>query len=152
MSSGPGASPSKRINTTCSSRASSTSRSPRLKSCAARFAVPAGTLLGTGMIAGYLFALHNLDLSVPDARTVALTSLIVGGIYLILALEAGGSRTRSTLVTAMCACMLGLYVAAFLVTPVRHFFALTVPSVVMVLTALLASAVSIVDTGAVPVT
>jgi cation-transporting P-type ATPase E len=110
----------------------------------ARFAVPAGTLLGTGMLAAYLFAVHDLDLSVPDARTVALTSLIVGGIYLILALEAGGSRTRSTLVTAMCGCMLGLYVGAFVVTPARHFFALTVPSGVMVLTALLASAVSIV--------
>ena len=30
----------------------------------ARFAVPAGVMIGTGVVAGYLFALHDLDLSV----------------------------------------------------------------------------------------
>ena len=43
-------------------------------SCAAslRLAVPAGVMVGTGVVAGYLFALHDLDLSVADSRTVAL--------------------------------------------------------------------------------
>ena len=71
----------------------------------ARFAVPAGVVTGTGLVAGYLFAVHDLDLSVPDARTVALTTLMVTGLYLVMALEAGGSRRRSTLVAAMCAVM-----------------------------------------------
>ena len=62
------------------------------------------------VVAGYLFALHDLDLSVADARTVALTTLVACGLYLVLALEAGGSRKRSTLVAGMCAVMGGLYV------------------------------------------
>jgi len=49
---------------------------------------------------------------VADARTVALTTLIANGLYLVMALEAGGSRRRSTLVAGMCAVMAGLYVAA----------------------------------------
>ncbi|MGH2876604.1 MAG: HAD-IC family P-type ATPase, partial [Solirubrobacteraceae bacterium] len=69
----------------------------------ARFAVPAGAVIGTGLVAGYLFALHDLDLPVEQARTAGLTTLIVGGLYLVMALEAGGSRTRSTLVAGMCA-------------------------------------------------
>jgi cation-transporting P-type ATPase E len=109
----------------------------------ARFAIPAGVLVGTGLVAGYLFALHDLDLSVPNARTVALTTLIANGLYLVMALEAGGSRRRSTLVAGMCAVMAGLYVGAVLIPATRSFFALTVPGPEMIVTALAASAVSI---------
>ena len=108
-----------------------------------RFAVPAGTVLGTGLVAGYLFARHDLDLSVGDARTVALTTLILGGLYLVMALEAGGSRRRSGLVAGMCAVMAGLYVGALVISPIRSFFALTVPDAGMLATALLAAAMSI---------
>ena len=62
----------------------------------ARFAIPAGVLIGTGLVAGYLFARHDLDLSIADSRTVALTTLVANGLYLVMALEAGGSRRRST--------------------------------------------------------
>ena len=55
----------------------------------ARFAIPAGVLVGTGLVAGYLFSVHDLNLSVADARTVALTTLIANGLYLVMALEAG---------------------------------------------------------------
>jgi magnesium-transporting ATPase (P-type) len=109
----------------------------------ARFAVPAGVMIGTGVVAGYLFAVHDLDLSVADARTVALSTLIVGGLYLVLALEAGGSRKRSALVGAMCAVMGGLYIAALLLPASRSFFQLSVPSAGMIATALLASSASI---------
>jgi cation-transporting P-type ATPase E len=109
----------------------------------ARFAIPAGVLVGTGLVAGYLFARHDLDLSVPDARTVALTTLIANGLYLVMALEAGGSRRRSTLVAGMCTAMAGLYVAALVIPAGRNFFALTVPGPEMIVTALAASAVSI---------
>jgi cation-transporting ATPase E len=109
----------------------------------ARFAVPAGMVLGTGLVAGYLFALHDLDLSIPDARTVALTTLVASGLYLVIALEAGGSRRRSTLVAGMCAAMAALYVAALLIPGTRRFFALTAPDPGMILTALVASGVSI---------
>jgi magnesium-transporting ATPase (P-type) len=109
----------------------------------ARFSVPAGVIVGTGVVAGYLFALHTLSLSVPDSRTVALTTLIACGLYLVMALEAGGSRRRSTLVAGMCAVMGALYVAALLIPSTRSFFALTLPDAGMVATSLLASAVSI---------
>lgn len=109
----------------------------------ARFAVPAGVVIGTGLVAGYLFALHDLDLSVADARTVALTTLIANGLYLVMALEAGGSRRRSTLVAGMCAVMAGLYVAALLIPESRSFFDLTLPDAGMLVTAIVASAVSV---------
>ena len=109
----------------------------------ARFAVPAGVMIGTGVVAGYLFALHDLDLSVADSRTDALTTLVMSGLYLVLALEAGGSRKRSALVGGMCAVMGGLYVVALLLPATRSFFELTVPSAGMVATALLASSASI---------
>ena len=38
-----------------------------------------------------------------DSRTVAVTILVACGLYLVMALEAEGSRRRSTLVAAMCA-------------------------------------------------
>ena len=109
----------------------------------ARFAVPAGALLGSGLVGGYLFALHDLDLSVADARTVAVTVLVACGLYLVMALEAEGSRRRSTLVAGMCAALAGLYVLALLIPFVRNFFNLTVPDAGMLLTALAASAITI---------
>ena len=109
----------------------------------ARFAVPAGALLGIGVVAGYLFALHDLDLSVTDSRTVAVTILVACGLYLVMALEAEGSRRRSTLVAGMCAVLGGLYVAALLIPATRSFFALTVPTAEMIATAAIASAVAI---------
>ena len=109
----------------------------------ARFAVPAGAVLGAGLVAGYLFALHDLDLSVADARTVAVTILVACGLYLVMALEAEGSRRRSTLVAGMSAVLAGLYVVALLLPATRRFFELTVPDVGMIVTSVLASAVAI---------
>jgi cation-transporting P-type ATPase E len=109
----------------------------------ARFAVPAGAVLGVSVVAGYLFALHDLDLSVADARTVAVTILVTGGLYLIMVLESEGSLRRSTLVATMCAVLGGLYVAALVIPTTRSFFALTSPDPGMLATALLASAVAL---------
>lgn len=109
----------------------------------ARFAVPAGVVLGTGVVAGYLFALHDLGEPVADARTVALTTLVVSGLYLVMALEAGGSRRRSTLVGGMCVVMAALYVTALLLPATRRFFALAVFDPGMLATAALASATSV---------
>jgi magnesium-transporting ATPase (P-type) len=109
----------------------------------ARFAVAAGFVIGTGLIAGYLFALHDLDLAIGDARTVALTTLVATGLYLVMALEAGGSVRRSTAVAGMCAVMAGLYVLALIIPATRSFFELTTPDARMVLTAVAASALSI---------
>ena len=110
----------------------------------ARFAVPAGAVLGVGVISGYLFALDDLDLSVLDSRTVAVTTLVAAGLYLVIALEAQGSRRRSTLVAAMCTVLGGLYVVALSIPATRSFFELTVPSIGMVATAMLGAAIAIV--------
>ncbi len=118
-------------------------RPERFASRAARFAMPAGTVLGAGIVAGYLFALHDLDLSLADARTVAVTTLIAGGLYLVLALETEGSWRRSTLVAGMCAVLAGLYVLALLLASTRRFFELTAPDAGMLATAGLASALTI---------
>jgi cation-transporting ATPase E len=109
----------------------------------ARFAVPAGAVLGAGVMAGYLFALHDLDLSLRDARTVAVTILIAGGLYLVMALEAEGSRRRSALVAGMCAALAGIYVAVLLIPGTREFFELTPPDAGMIATSVMVSAITI---------
>jgi cation-transporting ATPase E len=109
----------------------------------ARFAVPAGSVLGVGVVAAYLFALYDLNLSVRDSRTVAVTTLVAGGLYLVMALEAQGSRRRSTIVAVMCAALGGLYVGALAIPATRSFFELTVPSAGMAATALVGAAVAV---------
>jgi len=118
-------------------------RPERFVRSVARFAVPAGVVVGTGVLAGYMFALHDLDLAVPDARTVAVTILVVCGLYLVIALEAEGSVRRSTLVAGMCAVLAGAYVVALLLGATRGFLALTIPDIGMILTAAVSSAASI---------
>jgi magnesium-transporting ATPase (P-type) len=118
-------------------------RQRRFVRTVARFATPAGVMLGTGTIAAYLFALHDLDVPVRDARTVAVTVVIVCGLYLVLALEGEGSRRRSTLVSVMCAALAGAYVAILLLPATRSFFALTQPDAAMITTAVAASGLTI---------
>src|SRR5206468_1700892 len=89
------------------------------------------------------FALHDLDLPVADSRTVAVTTLVVCGLYLVLALEAGGSRKRSAVVGGMCAVLGSFYVIALLLPVTQAFFELTLPSPGMVATAIVASLASI---------
>lgn len=118
-------------------------QTPGFVRAVSRFAVPAGFVTGTGLLSSYLFARHNLDQSVPQARTIALTTLVVVGLYLVMALEAGGSRRRSGLVAGMCAVMAGIYVVALLLPWARHFFEMSTPTVAIIVTALVASAISI---------
>jgi cation-transporting P-type ATPase E len=109
----------------------------------ARFAVPAGTIAGTGTIAGYLFALHDLDYSVVRSRTVAATALVAVGLYLVLVLEATGSKRRSALVGTMCAALAGVYAAVWLLPATRSFFQLAPPTPGVLATALAAAALAI---------
>jgi magnesium-transporting ATPase (P-type) len=109
----------------------------------ARFAIPAGALTGVGVVAGYLFARHDLDLSLNDSRTVAVTVLVVCGLYLVLALESEGSRRRSSLVGVMCAVLAAIYVVAILLPAARTFFDLSTLNIGMLLTAVLSSAIAI---------
>jgi cation-transporting P-type ATPase E len=98
----------------------------------ARFAVPAGTAAGLGVISSYLFALNVADLGLLESRTVATTVLIAVGLYLILALEATGPR-RGPAVSVLCAALGGLYLVVLAVPGLRSFFELDVPGLGMVL-------------------
>jgi cation-transporting ATPase E len=100
----------------------------------ARFALPAGTAAGLGVLSSYFFALNVLDLSVYEARTVATTTLVLVGLYLILALEAEGRR-RSSAVALLVLLLLAAYVAVLLVPFARDFFLLAPPSPAIVLPA-----------------
>ncbi|HET6508099.1 MAG TPA: HAD-IC family P-type ATPase [Baekduia sp.] len=117
-------------------------RSPSFVHDVARFAVPSGTLVGVGVLASYLFAIHPLAMGLTESRTVAITVLIVLGLYLILVLEATGLKRR-TIVSVAVAALAGLYVAALALGPTRDFFDLATPNVGIVLTALCGSAFSI---------
>jgi cation-transporting ATPase E len=108
----------------------------------AHFAIPAGTITGIGVLASYLFALHDLGASVAEARTIATGVLVIVGLYLVLAQEAGGRR-RTGAVSGLCAVMAALFVAALLIPAAREFFELAAPSPMLVLTMLAGATVSI---------
>jgi P-type E1-E2 ATPase len=92
----------------------------------ARFAVPAGTAAGLGVLASYLFALNVAGFPLVEARTIATSVLVIVGLYFILALEASG-RTRSAAVTVLCAALLTLYLLVLAYPGTRSFFELDVP-------------------------
>src|SRR5215208_1542196 len=92
----------------------------------ARFAIPAGTAAGLGVLAAYRFALDVAGVPLEEARTVATSVLVLVGLYLVLALEASGRR-RAIAVGALCAALLVVYVAVLAFDGTREFFELVVP-------------------------
>jgi len=107
-----------------------------------RFALPAGTAAGLGVISSYLFSLNVLGVPLRDARTVAVTVVVLVGLYLILALEADGGR-RSAGVSALCLILLAAYVAVLLAPPFRSFFALALPGPAPLAAALAGAALAV---------
>src|SRR5262249_45337917 len=93
-----------------------------------RFAVPAGTAAGLGVVAAYLFALNVVQLPLVEARTVATTVLVATGLYLVLALEGRGAQRRGRIVAGMCGALLLLYVILLALPGARQFFDLSSPS------------------------
>ena len=92
-----------------------------------RFAVPAGVAAGLGVTITYLISVNVFDLGLLQSRTAATSTLIVIGLYLVLALEAT-SRRRARLVGALCACLLAVYVVVLVLPGLRRFFELAVPN------------------------
>ena len=74
----------------------------------ARFAVPAGVAAGLGVTTTYLIAVNVFDLGLLQSRTAATSTLVVIGLYLVLALEATSTR-RARLVGMLCAGLLLVY-------------------------------------------
>ena len=108
-----------------------------------RFAVPAGFIIGVGLLSAYLFSLHDLDLPVESARTVATSVLVIAGLYLIMVLEAGGWR-RDAIVGLLCIALGSIYVLALAFPPARSFFELAPVSWKLAAASLGGAAVSIV--------
>ncbi len=108
-----------------------------------RFAVPAGFIIGVGLLSAYLFSLHDLDLPVESARTVATSVLVIVGLYLIMVLEAGGWR-RDAIVGLLCIALGSIYVLALAFPPARSFFQLAPVSWTLAAASLGGAAVSIV--------
>ena len=78
----------------------------------ARFAIPAGTAAGLGVLSAYHFALNVAGVPLVEARSVATTVLVLVGLYFVYVLEAVGRR-RARWVGGLCAAMLVLYIVAF---------------------------------------
>jgi magnesium-transporting ATPase (P-type) len=91
-----------------------------------RFAVPAGTAAGLGVVASFVFARNVGRLPLAEARTIATTVLVLVGLYLILALEAT-SRPRAAAVGALAGAMLVLYAIVLAAPGLSSFFALDGP-------------------------
>jgi cation-transporting P-type ATPase E len=108
-----------------------------------RFAVPAGTAAGLGVLASFVFSRNVARLPLTEARTIATTVLVLVGLYLILALEAT-SRPRAAAVGGLAAAMLVLYALTLAAPGVRSFFALDVPGPGGVFVALAGAALAVV--------
>jgi cation-transporting P-type ATPase E len=88
-----------------------------------RFAVPAGTFAGIGVLASYLFSLNVAGVPLDEARTAATTVLIAVGLYLVVALEASPGRRRAWVLGLVGALTL-VYLVVVAVGGLRHFFGL----------------------------
>jgi cation-transporting P-type ATPase E len=117
-------------------------RSQRFLFDVGRFAVPAGTAAGLGVVASFVFARNVGRIPLDEARTIATTVLVLVGLYLILALEAT-SRKRAAAVGTLVLAMLVAYALVFVAPGLRSFFALTVPGVGSVLIALAGAALAV---------
>ena len=92
-----------------------------------RFAVPAGVAAGLGVTTSYLIAVNVFDLGLLQSRTAATSTLVVIGLYLVLALEAT-STLRARLVGLLCAGLLAVYVVVLIFPGPRRFFELAIPN------------------------
>jgi cation-transporting P-type ATPase E len=107
-----------------------------------RFAVPAGTAAGLGVLASFVLARNVAQLPLNEARTIATTVLVLVGLYLLLALEATSPR-RASAVGGLAGAMLALFVLVMAAPFMRDFFALDVPSPGGVFVVLLGAALAV---------
>ena len=99
------------------------------------------------MLSSYFFALNVLDLDVREARTVATTTLVLVGLYLILALEAE-VRRRSSAVGLLVLALLAGYAAVLVVPFARDFFLLAAPSLAVALPAVAGALLAVLGLAA----
>jgi cation-transporting P-type ATPase E len=88
-----------------------------------RFAVPAGTAAGIGVLSSYLFSLNVAGVPLEEARTAATTVLIAVGLYLVVALEASPGRRRNW-VLGLVGVLALIYLIVLAAGGLREFFGL----------------------------
>jgi cation-transporting P-type ATPase E len=103
-------------------------RPERFLQSVARFAIPAGCAIGTGIIAGYLLARYGFGLGLRSSRTVATGIVVVCGLAVVLRLEGGGERRRRLAVAGLCTAMALLFVLALAIPVLRDFYELATPT------------------------
>jgi hypothetical protein len=108
----------------------------------ARFAVPGGVAAGVGVVASYQFALNALKLPLIESRTVAITALILVGLFLVLALE-GIAYRRGKFIILLCTAMLVTYLVALLLPFTRDFFQLAEPTFTILASGFIGACVAI---------
>jgi magnesium-transporting ATPase (P-type) len=102
-------------------------RVERFLQSVARFAIPSGLAIGTGIAVGYLLARYAFDLDVRLSRTVATGIAVVGGLAVVIRLESEGGRRRLA-VGGLCAAMALLFGLALIVPFLRDFYELSKPT------------------------
>jgi cation-transporting ATPase E len=87
-----------------------------------RFAIPAGFVAAVAVFLSYWWARVE-DASVRQARTTATIVLLVLGLWVLLLLARPFTRYRTVLLLAM----VGMFLGAILIPPIRDFYALRPP-------------------------
>ncbi|WP_217914106.1 HAD-IC family P-type ATPase [Miltoncostaea marina] len=108
----------------------------------ARFAIPAGTAMGLGVVASFLLALNLVETGELRARTVATTVLVAVGLYLIVVLESS-SRVRGWTVAGLCAALFALYLVVLELPAWRGFFEVSGLDAAVVICSLLGAGLAI---------
>ena len=103
-------------------------RPERLLQSVARFAIPAGCAIGTGIVTGYVLARYGFDLGLGRSRTVATGIVVVCGLAVVLRLEGSGERRRRLAVSGLCAAMALLFALALVIPGLRDFYELATPT------------------------
>jgi cation-transporting ATPase E len=87
------------------------------------FAIPAGIVAGTAVVVAYAIARAD-GAGTHDARTTATVVLMILGLYVLALLARPFTRYRLVLLLAM----VGAFVGALVIPPIRDFFKLSLPS------------------------
>lgn len=96
-----------------------------------RFAVPAGTVAAAATFAAYALAVNEPGIPISEERTIATLVIAAIGLWVLAQLARPLDRGRRALVAGMA---VGLAVAVAL-EPVRQFFALDFPRLIVVMSA-----------------
>ena len=102
-------------------------RPERFLQSVARFAIPAGVAIGTGIIAGYLLARYGFDLNLTRSRTVATGIVVVCGLAVVIRLETGHGLRRLA-IAGLCVLMALLFALALIIPFLRNFYELATPT------------------------